>query len=295
MIGTFNNQVLPKNPDLIFIEFGVNDAQNGETSGFKSALKTMINNARAKNPNCEIVLVSPFYSHIYNYSDYGFEVCQKACLDLEKEYTGVVCADVTAMHKSLREVKRHYDITGDNVCHPNDYFSRIYAQVCLETIIPEELGYKGYVPNGEPQLQGIEIVLPEGGVAPVELGAALDLTGISLKLTYDKESANTTVAVDPDWISGFDSDSVGEKTVTVTYDGFTAQFKVTVFDPVKPGDVDGDGEVTLVDLFSVKLFIKQVNIPNAEETRAADIDGDGEITMVDSFEIKYRISKGYWR
>ena len=27
----------------------------------------------------------------------------------------------------------------------------------------------------------------------------------------------------------------------------------------------------------------------------ADIDGDGELTMVDSFELKYRISKGFWR
>ncbi|MBQ7835917.1 MAG: bacterial Ig-like domain-containing protein [Clostridia bacterium] len=296
MVGTFKNSVLPKNPDLIFIEFGVNDAQNGETNGFKKAIKTMIDAARAKNPNCEIVLVSPFYSHIYNYSDYGFEVCQKACLDLEKEYTGVVCADVTAMHKSLREVKRHYDITGDNVCHPNDYFSRIYAQVCLATIIPEELGYEAYVPKPDaPVLQAVEVVLPESGIAPIPMGGKLDVSGVSLNLIYDKSEANTTVAVDPTWVSGFDSNSAGEKTVTVTYEGFTVQFTVTVYDPVIPGDVDGDGEITMVDLFNLKLFIKQKDVPTAEELRAADIDGDGEITMVDSFEIKYRVTKGYWR
>ncbi|MBQ7835881.1 MAG: CotH kinase family protein [Clostridia bacterium] len=61
------------------------------------------------------------------------------------------------------------------------------------------------------------------------------------------------------------------------------------------GDVDGDGEITMLDLFALKLFIKQKDIPTAEEVKAADLDGDGEITMVDSFELKYRISKGFWR
>ncbi|MBQ7836775.1 MAG: DUF4091 domain-containing protein [Clostridia bacterium] len=62
-----------------------------------------------------------------------------------------------------------------------------------------------------------------------------------------------------------------------------------------PGDVDGDGEVTMLDLFALKLFIKQKDIPTDAEVAAGDIDGDGEITMVDSFELKYRISTGYWR
>ncbi|MBQ7836937.1 MAG: DUF4091 domain-containing protein [Clostridia bacterium] len=64
---------------------------------------------------------------------------------------------------------------------------------------------------------------------------------------------------------------------------------------VLSGDVDGDGEVTMLDLFSLKLFIKQKDTPTEAEILAGDIDGDGEITMVDSFELKYRISKGYWR
>jgi hypothetical protein len=62
-----------------------------------------------------------------------------------------------------------------------------------------------------------------------------------------------------------------------------------------PGDVDGDGEVTMLDLFALKLFIKQKDVPTDAEVAAGDIDGDGELTMVDSFELKYRISKGFWR
>ena len=61
------------------------------------------------------------------------------------------------------------------------------------------------------------------------------------------------------------------------------------------GDVDCDGEVTLLDLFRLKLFIKQKASPTDLEIKAGDIDGDGELTMIDSFEIKYRVSKGAWR
>ena len=295
MISTFNSGVLGYDPDLIFIEFGVNDAQNGETSGYRSAIETMIKNAKAQYPDCEIVLVSPFYSNTNVYSDYGFEVCRQACLELEEEYDGVVCADITALHKSLREVKRHYDITGDNVCPPNDYFSRIYAQLCLETIVPASLGYEGYVPEGKPVLDDITVMLPEGGLAPIELGGKLDLSKLSLKLSYDKEEANTTVAIDPSWVSGFDPNTVGEQQVKVTYEDFYTYFTVTVYDPVMPGDIDGDKDVTMLDLYMMRLFLKQSDIPDENETRAADIDGDGDVTMLDSYALKYYIANGEWK
>ncbi len=64
---------------------------------------------------------------------------------------------------------------------------------------------------------------------------------------------------------------------------------------VLKGDIDGDGEVTMLDLFRLKLFTKQKAIPTDAEIAAGDIDGDGELTMVDSFEIKYRVAKGAWR
>lgn len=72
---------------------------------------------------------------------------------------------------------------------------------------------------------------------------------------------------------------------------------VTVYyeSTVTTGDADGDGELSMLDLFRLKLFMKQEAIPTEKEILALDIDGDGEINMVDSFEMKYRISKGSWR
>ena len=42
---------------------------------------------------------------------------------------------VTSMHKSLLEKKRYYDMTGNNVNHPNDFMARIYAQTVNKTIL----------------------------------------------------------------------------------------------------------------------------------------------------------------
>ena len=54
-------------------------------------------------------------------------------LSLETE--GVVVADMTTYHKSLLEHKRYYDMSGNNVNHPNDFLARAYAHVLWQTMI----------------------------------------------------------------------------------------------------------------------------------------------------------------
>ena len=59
-----------------------------------------------------------------------------------------------------------------------------------------------------------------------EIGEALDTTGLTLTATY---SDGSTVSVTSGYtVSGFTSATAGEKTVTVTYEGKTATFTVTV-------------------------------------------------------------------
>ncbi len=306
MINTFKNSVLSYNPDLIFIEFGVNDAQNGETSGYKNALKTMIDAARAKNPNCEIVLVSPFYSNTEVYSDSGFEVCQQACLALEKQYSGVVCADVTAMHKSLRADKRHYDITGDNVCHPNDYFSRVYAQVCLQTIIPAELGYEAYIPADDKAPEITEITPANANIEYTGTATfTATVTGSDLKYTWDVSKLPQGVTT-----AGTDTNTLTLSVDKAMGEYFTAELKLTVTDKkgniaeksvlisytgIVFGDINNDTNVNSVDLFQMRLIIKQIKNANYYENLASDVNGDGKVNSVDLFDLKFRILKGYWR
>ena len=63
---------------------------------------------------------------------------------------------------------------------------------------------------------------------------------------------------------------------------------------VMKGDIDGNGTISMTDLFRLKLFVKQIAIPVGAELAAADVDGNGSFNMLDVFYLKYRIAKGVW-
>ena len=314
IINIFNNNVLAASPDLLFIEFGVNDAQN-EALGFqsapdlqnefKAAIKYMIDGAKRVNPSCEIVLVAPFYSNVNQYPEEYFDACTTALYELEKSYPGVAVADITTMHGSLLEFKRHYDTTGDNVCHPNDYMSRIYAQVCLQTIIPSELGYKAYVPSP---------VIPE--ITEIKATAeSITLKG-DVILTATASESNATFTWDtsklPEGVA-FTGENTAELTISIT-DPLTKAEDLNVsvtatspagyaseavaytvkYIPCELGDITQDGLVNTRDIFKLKLFIKTIDKPNEAETLAADINGDGLINAEDAFRFSIRILRGEW-
>ena len=158
MVQYVDQYVTAYSPDLVFIEFGVNDGMNESQSSsgslsklksnYKSAVSSMIEKVRSSRPNCEFVLVAPFYANPYcHYMSY-FEACRDALYEIAENYNGVTVADVTAMQESLLEHKDYLDFSGDNMCHPNDFMARIYAQVCLEAMVPG--GIEPYTVDEEP-------------------------------------------------------------------------------------------------------------------------------------------------
>lgn len=66
-----------------------------------------------------------------------------------------------------------------------------------------------------------------------EIGEELDTAGLVVTATYSDESTETIESGLA--FSGFDSSSAGQKTVTVTYEGKSATFNVTVSEPVLVG------------------------------------------------------------
>ena len=87
----------------------------------------------------------------------------------------------------------------------------------------------------------------------VKYGEELDLSGVTIEVT--KGSGKTTVNVTSSMISGFDKNTLGKQTVTVTYGGKTATFEVTVQDyvtkvEVNPDSVTGTYNDELADLIS---------------------------------------------
>lgn len=178
MVSELDENVIQYAPDLVFIAFGMNDCMNEsqDSNGseervkkeYKNAIDQMISQVRKQYPDCEFVLVSSFYGNIYcHYSSY-YDACRDALLELENAYSGVVCADVTSMQASLMDFKDYLDFSGDNMCHPNDFMARLYAQVCLETIVPG--GVDAYVPSNNSEEEKPN---PE----PINPGALGDING----------------------------------------------------------------------------------------------------------------------
>lgn len=80
-------------------------------------------------------------------------------------------------------------------------------------------------------VSGIAIKTPPTKTA-YTIGEELDLTGAVITVSYADETTEER-AVTAEMVSGYNKDTAGEQTITVTYEGKTATFKVTVSAPVK--------------------------------------------------------------
>lgn len=314
IINLFKKSVLAQSPDLLFLEFGVNDCQNeavgfqsvsGLKSDFKSAIKYMIDGAKNANPDCEIVLVAPYYSNVTQYDEKYFDACTEALYELENAYEGVAVADLTAMHGSLLEFKRHYDTTGDNICHPNDYMSRVYAQVCLATIIPEDLGYNAYVPSPVlPEITGLtatadNITLIGSSTITAETSSS------SVKYNWNTDALPEGVA-----ISGEDTASLTLSVIEPLSESTTFNVSLTItneagitseeksysieYTAYQKGDVNQDGFVNTQDVFKMKLFVLTLDTPTESQHFACDLNKSGAIDAGDIFAMCLRILRGEW-
>lgn len=124
--------------DLAIVAFGMND------TGYSASMhagyaRNMADAILTANPDACVVFVSTM---LPNPEASGFSAGQDAfeaeLYKVAEEFESVAVAPVTSMHKSLLEQKRYFDMTGNNVNHPNDFMMRIYAQVILKTILGDE-------------------------------------------------------------------------------------------------------------------------------------------------------------
>ena len=117
-------------PDLVFIEFGLNDAV---LSAFRDNMAAMVAKIKEALPNCEIVLVqsplaNPDVRGHYAHQDSYVNVLSQ----IANSYEGIVVANVGAVHDYFLSIKEYRDMTGNNVNHYNDFIERAYAQVILK-------------------------------------------------------------------------------------------------------------------------------------------------------------------
>ena len=111
-----------------------------------------------------------------------------------------------------------------------------------------------------------------------EVGEELNTEGLELELTYSDNS--TERVTDGFTTSGFDSTTTGTKTVTVTYEGKTATFDVTII--ITIGDTNGDGKVNSTDATIIlQYYAGIVDLPD-DLAANADVNNDGNIDSSDA-------------
>ncbi len=130
--------VASKIPQVVVIGFGMGDAHavnNFSPATYKANIKSIMDTVRAKNPECEFMLVSPMLA---NPEAVGFSGCQAAYVkplqELQDENAGVELVDVTTATAFLLSRKKFGDISGNGVNHPGDYLTRVYAQAVLAAL-----------------------------------------------------------------------------------------------------------------------------------------------------------------
>lgn len=134
-IDNVSQRVNAYNPDLVFLGFGMNDPSL-EPSTYKSQMHSIIDSVRNASEETEIMLFSSILPNKEVSGFFGNQyLFEKELEALADEINGVGIAPITSVHEYLLETKRYYDMTGNNVNHPNDFLARIYAQVILKALL----------------------------------------------------------------------------------------------------------------------------------------------------------------
>lgn len=114
------------------------------------------------------------------------------------------------------------------------------------------------------------------------MGEALDTTGLALDVYYEGQTQPERVT-EGFTVTGYNADTLGEQTLTVTYSGKTATYTVDVYAvQILWGDVDGDGKITSTDArLTLQVYAGKIS-GDSLNTAAADVDGDNKITSTDA-------------
>ncbi len=125
-------------PDLAIIAFGMNDMAT-DPATFCDNICNIATNISFGNPDCEFIMVStmlpnPESAHFYG-TQIGFRDAMK---NYNFSFAGnSVVADMTTLYEDMLANKRYWDMSSNNINHPNDFLARAYAMLMLRTLETE--------------------------------------------------------------------------------------------------------------------------------------------------------------
>ena len=131
-IEVLDERAIDVNPDLMFLAFGMNDGGRApEEEG--RLMNELLDRFCTACPECDVALVSPMLPHFRLRGFWGNQPKFEGVFsDICAAHEHMDLIPVTSVHTATLERKRYYDMTGNNVNHPNDFLARIYAQTALK-------------------------------------------------------------------------------------------------------------------------------------------------------------------
>lgn len=128
--------IIPAAPDLLILALGTNDAQfQYSSSRVLDEMQYVIDNVKNSYPNCDIILVAPMFSNPECFRKSYFYEYRTGYYEMAKA-SGVVVADVMAVHDFLLTKKNYTDLSANNICHLNDTLARVYTTAVMNAITP---------------------------------------------------------------------------------------------------------------------------------------------------------------
>ncbi|MFG0249714.1 MAG: SGNH/GDSL hydrolase family protein [Phycisphaeraceae bacterium JB051] len=127
--------VVDRQPDLLLLGFGMNDASADiQPHVFTRTIKQIIDNVRLKLPDLEVILISPISANA-QWVGARPQMYAAYSRSLQKlQNNGIVLADVYPLWQAMVNLKSYWDLTGNGLNHPNDFGHRLYAQVLWQTL-----------------------------------------------------------------------------------------------------------------------------------------------------------------
>ncbi len=134
-LANIGDRVIAHRPDLLVLAFGMNDGAKSPEE-FLALIHSMVEKVQTECPSCDIALVSTMLPHDkvagFYLRQWEYEAHLEAFVR-EKEHMALI--PMTRMHRYLLTRKPYPHMTGNNVNHPNDFLSRVYAMTALRTIL----------------------------------------------------------------------------------------------------------------------------------------------------------------
>lgn len=126
--------------DLFVLAFGMNDA-GGAPRTIAATQKKILNRVLEQSSAAGLLIVSTMVPNPdatngwYGNQEKQQKSLQSLAEEMRARNASCAVACMTSVSKAVLEHKSFRDYSGNNINHPNDFFSRVYAQCLLETLI----------------------------------------------------------------------------------------------------------------------------------------------------------------